>query len=211
MRVHSFAALLTVAVMAMVWAGWRVAPQRAGKPFLPQESWRPRPKQGRLRYHYAVARSARKAGYGYYGHGHGYGYGYGKSASKLIYGQKPGPALSKPQDASQPRPCGRRCSVAGAEPGGMRAQALPDGVELLLRILAGDPDAWQKARAMSGLREADLIAAAELYVLQVMLHQGPRHVGFSACRLTRIAAAQGLALFSCLRNANLAASRHPMN
>ena len=54
----------------------------------------------------------------------------------------------------------------------LRAQALPDGVELLLRVLAGDPDASQKARAMTGLREAELIAAAELYVLQVMLYQG---------------------------------------
>ena len=54
----------------------------------------------------------------------------------------------------------------------LRAQALPDGVELLLRILAQDSDASRIARAMTGLREAELIAAAELYVLQVMLYQG---------------------------------------
>jgi hypothetical protein len=54
----------------------------------------------------------------------------------------------------------------------LRAQAIPDGVELLLRILAGDPDATREARAMTGLSEAELITAAELFVLQVMLCQG---------------------------------------
>jgi hypothetical protein len=54
----------------------------------------------------------------------------------------------------------------------LRSQALPAGVGLLLRILASDPGASQEARAMTGLREAELVAAAELYVLQVMLYHG---------------------------------------
>jgi len=54
----------------------------------------------------------------------------------------------------------------------LRAQPLPSGVELLLRVLAHDPDASEAARAMAGLSEAELIAAAELYVLQVMLYPG---------------------------------------
>jgi hypothetical protein len=62
----------------------------------------------------------------------------------------------------------RAPSLAGV----LRTQALPDGVQLLLSILARDPDAAQKARAMTGLREAELIAAVELYVLQVMLYPG---------------------------------------
>jgi hypothetical protein len=54
----------------------------------------------------------------------------------------------------------------------LRSQAVPAGVGLLLRILASDPSAWQEARVMTGLREAELVAVAELYVLQVMLYQG---------------------------------------
>lgn len=54
----------------------------------------------------------------------------------------------------------------------LRAQPLPSGVELLLRILTHDADASQTARAMTDLSESELIAAAELYVLQVMLYPG---------------------------------------
>ena len=54
----------------------------------------------------------------------------------------------------------------------LRAQPLPSGVELLLRILAHDSDALETARAMTGLSQSELIAAAELYVLQVMLYPG---------------------------------------
>jgi hypothetical protein len=54
----------------------------------------------------------------------------------------------------------------------LRSQGLPAGVELLLRILARDPGAAQEARAMTGLRETELTAIAELYVLQAMLYQG---------------------------------------
>jgi hypothetical protein len=54
----------------------------------------------------------------------------------------------------------------------IRSQALPAGVELLLRILASDPDALQQARAVTGLSETELVAIAEFYVLQTMLYRG---------------------------------------
>jgi hypothetical protein len=54
----------------------------------------------------------------------------------------------------------------------IRSQALPAGVELLLRILASDPDALQEARAMTGLSATELVAVAEFYVLQAMLYRG---------------------------------------
>jgi hypothetical protein len=65
----------------------------------------------------------------------------------------------------------------------MRSQALPTGVKLLLRILANETDALKEARHMSGLGEPDLVAVAEFYVLQVMLHRGassPRILGVTA-------------------------------
>ena len=54
----------------------------------------------------------------------------------------------------------------------MRAQELPTGVNLLLRILVGDADALSEARNLTGLRDKDLLVIAELYVLKVMLYRG---------------------------------------
>jgi len=65
----------------------------------------------------------------------------------------------------------------------MRSQVLPTGVKLLLRILANETEALKEARHMSGLGETDLVAAAEFYVLQVMLYRGassPRILGVTA-------------------------------
>jgi hypothetical protein len=53
----------------------------------------------------------------------------------------------------------------------MRAQALPSGVKLLLRILARDADALIEARTLTGLCDKDILVIAELYVLQVMLYR----------------------------------------
>src|ERR1700691_6155767 len=69
----------------------------------------------------------------------------------------------------------------------MRAQELPTGVNLLLRILVGDADALGEARNLTGLRDKDLLVIAELYVLKVMLYRGASArrvlgVGFGADR-----------------------------
>ena len=69
----------------------------------------------------------------------------------------------------------------------MRAQELPTGVNLLLRILVGDADALSEARNLTGLRDKDLLVIAELYVLKVMLYRGASArrilgVGFGADR-----------------------------
>ena len=69
----------------------------------------------------------------------------------------------------------------------MRAQELPTGVNLLLRILVGDADALSEARNLTGLHDKDLLVIAELYVLKVMLYRGASArrilgVGFGADR-----------------------------
>ena len=69
----------------------------------------------------------------------------------------------------------------------MRAQELPTGVNLLLRILVGDADALSEARNLTGLRDKDLLVIVELYVLKVMLYRGASArrilgVGFGADR-----------------------------
>jgi hypothetical protein len=60
----------------------------------------------------------------------------------------------------------------------MRSRPLPEGLALILRILAGDVEALGEAQRLVGLEAADIVALAELYVLQVMLYRGasPRRV-----------------------------------
>lgn len=56
----------------------------------------------------------------------------------------------------------------------MRARPLPDDVIDVLRLLAGDAEAMERARdfarPLGGVRRRDLLAACELYVQQVVLH-----------------------------------------
>ncbi len=54
----------------------------------------------------------------------------------------------------------------------MRSQALPAGVSLLLRFLAGERQAIQEACEATGLSEEPLRQSIELFVLQVMLFRG---------------------------------------
>ncbi len=53
---------------------------------------------------------------------------------------------------------------------GMRSQALPDGVKGLLGLVAREAGALDQAKRGSGMSGGDIMAAAELYVQQVMLH-----------------------------------------
>lgn len=53
---------------------------------------------------------------------------------------------------------------------GMRSQPLPGGVNGLLCLVAGEPGALDEAIKASGMPGADVMAAAELYIQQVMLH-----------------------------------------
>jgi hypothetical protein len=78
-------------------------------------------------------------------------------------------------------------SLAPTRAAAMRAQELPTGVNLLLRILVEDADALSEARNLTGLRHNELLAIAELYVLKVMLYRGASAhrilgVGFGADR-----------------------------
>lgn len=52
----------------------------------------------------------------------------------------------------------------------MRAQTLPDGVRGLLGVVAGEPGALEQATLASGMSGREIVAAAELYIQQVMLH-----------------------------------------
>ena len=56
----------------------------------------------------------------------------------------------------------------------MRARPLPDDVIDVLRLLAGDAEAMERARdfarPLGAVRRRDLLAACELYVQQVVLH-----------------------------------------
>jgi hypothetical protein len=54
----------------------------------------------------------------------------------------------------------------------MRAQELPTGVKLLLRILANEADALSEARNLTGMSNTELIAIVELYVMRVLLYRG---------------------------------------
>ena len=58
---------------------------------------------------------------------------------------------------------------------GMRSQQLPDGVRTLLSLVAREPGALEQARRLSGVSGAEIMAAAELYVQQVVcpLKSGP--------------------------------------
>lgn len=55
----------------------------------------------------------------------------------------------------------------------LRVQPLPDDVGLVLRLLAGEEEALERARAFAqplGVRRRDLAAACEVYVQQVVVH-----------------------------------------
>ena len=54
----------------------------------------------------------------------------------------------------------------------MRLHPLPEGLILILQMLAGDLDARTEARELTGLAEDHIVAIAELYVLRVMLFRG---------------------------------------
>jgi hypothetical protein len=54
----------------------------------------------------------------------------------------------------------------------MRAQELPAGVRLLLRILADEAGALSEARSLTGMSDKHLIAIAELYIIRVVLYRG---------------------------------------
>jgi hypothetical protein len=54
----------------------------------------------------------------------------------------------------------------------MRAQELPTGVKLLLRVLADEASALSEARNLTGMSDKHLIAIAELYVIKVVLYRG---------------------------------------
>ena len=54
----------------------------------------------------------------------------------------------------------------------MRAQELPTGVKLLLRILANEADALTEARNLTGMSDKHLTETAELYAIRVMLYRG---------------------------------------
>jgi hypothetical protein len=60
----------------------------------------------------------------------------------------------------------------------MRSRPLPEGLALILQILAGDVEALAEAQCLLGLEANDIVALAELYVFQVMLYRGasPRRV-----------------------------------
>lgn len=53
---------------------------------------------------------------------------------------------------------------------GMRSQALPGDVKVLLSVVAREAGALDHAVRFSGMSGDDILAAAELYVQQVMLH-----------------------------------------
>jgi hypothetical protein len=52
----------------------------------------------------------------------------------------------------------------------VRRRPLPDGVLILLRIVAGEPDATQKAAAATGQPEETVRAAAAFFIEQILLH-----------------------------------------
>jgi hypothetical protein len=66
---------------------------------------------------------------------------------------------------------------------GMRSQQLPDGVRTLLSLVAREPGALEQARRLSGVSGAEIMAAAELYVQQVLLH--PKADQYRALGLSR--------------------------
>lgn len=65
----------------------------------------------------------------------------------------------------------------------MRSQQLPDGVRILLSLVARERGALEQARHLSGVSSAEIMAAAELYVQQVLLH--PKADQYRALGLSR--------------------------